>query len=228
MRISWRGEWPNWVVIAGMWVAAALAWGSTPDRVAVHWNWQGEVDRYGGRVEGLLMLPSMALGIYLLFLVLPRLDPARANYEKFAGTYSIFRLLFTVSMALIYGVALLSAQGYPVDMALLMPAIVGGLLVVVGNFMGKLRPNWFVGIKTPWTLTSQRSWTKTHRMGGRLLVLAGLMLILTGVVRTSWAFAGMWVAFMGFMAWVFIYSYLEWRKDPDRRPFWGGNGGETR
>lgn len=228
MRISWRSEWPNWAVIAGMWIVAALAWGSTPDRVPVHWNWQGEVDRHGGKVEGMLLLPAMTLGIYLLFLVLPRMDPARANYEKFAWTYGIFRLVFTVSMALIYGVMLLSANGYPVDTALVMPVIVGGLLVVIGNFMGKLRPNWFIGIRTPWTLASQRSWTRTHRMGGRLFVLCGLLLMLSGVVRTPWVMAVMWAAFMGLIAWVFIYSYLEWRKDPDRRAFWGGNGGEAR
>src|SRR5665647_3066422 len=149
MRISWRSEWPNWVVIAGMWVASALAWSSTPDRVPVHWNWQGQVDRFGGKLEGLLRLPAMTLGIYLMFLVLPRLDPAGANYQKFAWTYRAMRLVFTVTMALIYGVTLLSANGYPVDTALVVPVIVGGLLVVIGNFMGKLRPKWFVGIKTP-------------------------------------------------------------------------------
>ncbi len=224
MRITWRTEWPNWAVIAVMFAAAALYWPSAPSRFPVHWNWQGQVDRYGDKFEGLLLMPLMTLGIYLLLVFLPRIDPLRANYELFEGTYAILRLVFTVIFALIYAVSLLSAHGYPIDTSLLIPLLVGGMLIVVGNFMGKIRPNWFVGIRTPWTLASKRSWVKTHRLGGWLFILSGLVLVFAAVVRTPWAFALMGAWFVVFVIWMFAYSYLVWRSDPDRTRLWQGNG----
>lgn len=224
MRITWRTEWPNWAVIGGMFVAAALFWSSAPESFPIHWNWQGQVDRYAGKPEGLLLMPAITLGLYLLLIFVPRIDPLRANYELFSGVYATLRLVFTVSFALIYAVTLLSAQGYPIDTALMMPLVVGGMLIVVGNFMGKTRPNWFVGIKTPWTLTSRKSWTRTHRLGGWLLILTGLLIAFSGIVRTQWAFALTAAWFPVFLVWIFAYSYLVWRTDPDRTGFRLRNG----
>ncbi len=226
MRITWRTEWPNLAVLVGMFLAAAAMWTSTPDRFPVHWNFQGQVDRYGGKVEGLLLLPAITLGIYLLLVFLPRLDPARANYAYFSGAYAAIRIVFTVAMALLYAVMLLSAKGYPVDMGLIAPMIVGGILIVIGNYMGKIRPNWFVGIRTPWTMTSRQSWVKTHRLGGWLFIVSGLVLILAGAVRTPWAMIVMGAWFAVFVVWMFAYSYLVWRSDPDRRTLWTNNGQE--
>lgn len=87
MRTNWRTEWPHWAMLAAMFLLAAVTWRSAPDRLPVHWGLGGEVDRYGGRFEGLLGLPTLALGLYLLLRWLPRIDPGRANYAQFAGAY---------------------------------------------------------------------------------------------------------------------------------------------
>lgn len=224
MRITWKTEWPNLIVLAGMILAAAVLWQSSPERYPVHWNIQGQVDRYGNRTEGLLLLPAMTVGIYLLLVFLPRIDPARANYARFSGAYTAIRIVFTVCMALIYAVTVVSAKEYPIDMSFAIPLIIGGMFVVLGNYVGKIRPNWFVGIRTPWTLTSKKSWVKTHRIGGWLFILGGVILIFTGLVRTPLAILVMAVYFVAMTVWMFVYSYLVWRSDPDRRTLWTNNG----
>ena len=79
MGKNWRSDWPQWIILAGMFLAGAIAWPRVPDQIPVHWNINGEVDRYGGRFEGVWLLPLVALGIYFLLRVIPRFDPGRAN-----------------------------------------------------------------------------------------------------------------------------------------------------
>ncbi|HEX3722855.1 MAG TPA: DUF1648 domain-containing protein, partial [Nitrolancea sp.] len=99
MRINWRIELPQWIIIAAMFIAAIAIWPTVPSRIPVHWNASGNVDGYGGKVEGLLLLPAIALGIYLLLLFIPRIDPGRANYIQFSGPYLIVRYTVLVLMA---------------------------------------------------------------------------------------------------------------------------------
>jgi uncharacterized membrane protein len=221
MRADWRLELPQWLLIGAMFVAAAVSWSGAPDSIPVHWNAAGQVDRYGGKFEGLLLLPLLSLGIYLLLRFLPLVDPRRANYRQFGGTYAVLRLAVIVLMAAIYGLTLLWVRGVPVDISLAVPVLVGALFVLLGLLLPRVRPNWFVGIRTPWTLTSTRSWNATHRLGGYLFVAMGLALLLVGLARTSWAFTVMMVFVVGGSLALVAYSYLVWRDDPDRST---GNG----
>lgn len=217
-RISWKTELPNWVLIAGMFLLAAITWPTAPDRIPVHWNVYGQVDRYGGKVEGLLVIPLLTLGIYFLLLFMPRIDPGRANYQRFAGAYSIIRIATTALLAVIYGVTNLSIRGYRIDMSIVVSLAVGAILIVIGNLMGKIRPNWFVGIRTPWTISSKASWTKTHRLGGRLFIVMGLAFIAAGIARSPWTFIAAAAIAIGSVIWMLVYSYLVWRDDPDKLP----------
>ena len=218
MKVTWRTEIPQWLIMAGMFLMAALTWSSAPERIPVHWNAAGQVDRYGGKVEGLLAIPLMTLGIYLLLLVLPRFDPGRANYARFAGTYLLLRLGLVILLALLYAVVLLWIRGYPVDVSTVVPLAVGALLIVLGNLMGKIRPNWFVGIRTPWTLSSKVSWIRTHRLGGWLFIAIGLAMVLTGALHWVWATQLVMGLVLGSVVVMFAYSYLAWRSDPDKVP----------
>ncbi len=217
-RTSWKIELPNWILIAGMFLLAAITWPSAPDRIPVHWNIYGQVDRYGGKVEGLLLLPLVTLGVYLLLLFLPRIDLGRANYQRFGGAYSTIRISVTALLAVIYGVTNLWIRGYRVDMSLVVSLAVGALLIVIGNLMGKISPNWFVGIRTPWTISSKASWTKTHRLGGRLFIVMGLAFIAAGIARAPWATIVAVAIMVGSIVWMFVYSYVVWRNDPNKLP----------
>ena len=201
-----------------MFLLAAITWPTAPDRIPVHWNVYGQVDRYGGKVEGLLVIPLLTLGIYFLLLFMPRIDPGRANYQRFAGAYSIIRIATTALLAVIYGVTNLSIRGYRIDMSIVVSLAVGAILIVIGNLMGKIRPNWFVGIRTPWTISSKVSWTKTHRLGGWLFIVMGLAFIAAGIARSPWTFIAAAAIAIGSVIWMLVYSYLVWRDDPDKLP----------
>ncbi len=216
MKLSWRIEGVQLALIAAMFVVAAVSWQQVPDRIPVHWNLQGEVDGYGGRFMGLLLLPLVTLGIYVLLLVLPRLDPGYVNYQSFAGTYYLIRVTLVVFQAGIYGVTVAAAFGQQVDVGTIISVGVGALMVVLGNVLGKIRPNWFVGIRTPWTLSSKLSWDKTHRLAGWVFIALGPMIALVGVIRANWYLVATLALGGAGLAWLVVYSYLVYRSDPER------------
>ena len=104
MKRTWRGELIQLLPIAAMFVVGALCWSHVSDKIPVHWDLEGKVDRYGGKFEGLVLLPLVTLGLYLLLLVLPLLDPGKANYRTFAGVFNFLRLTLTLFMSAIYTV----------------------------------------------------------------------------------------------------------------------------
>ncbi|HEV8070141.1 MAG TPA: SdpI family protein [Planctomycetaceae bacterium] len=216
MKRTWRGELVQLLPIAAMFVVAALCWSHASDRIPVHWNWRGEVDRYGGKFEGLLLLPLISLGLYFLLLVLPLFDPGKANYPTFAGAYNLIRLTITLFLSAIYAVGVLVSLGYHVDMNTVIGLAMGLLFIVLGNVMGKIRPNWFVGVRTPWTLSSKLSWTKTHRLAGWLFIVMGLLAVAWAISQSVWMLGLMIAVDFACGITMVVYSYLVYRKDPAR------------
>lgn len=216
MRTTWKTELPQLTLILAMLVLAAASWSSAPGKIPVHWDLSGQPDRYGGKFEGLLLLPLVALGVYLLLLLLPRVDPRRANYALFKGAYLAIRVTILVFLALIYGFVLLWIGGIQLAVSAVMPILVGLLLIVTGILMNKIQPNWFVGIRTPWTLSSELSWRKTHRLGGWVFTLMGLVFVASGLVGSTAAFMVALIFLIGGVLFLAIYSYLAWRADPER------------
>ena len=216
MAWSWRREAPALVVLAVMWIASVVSWPLVDEPIPMHWNASGEVDRAGGKAEGLLLLPAITSGLFLLLTFLPRVDPARANYGLFAGTYRLIRVSFVAFMGLVHAIVLATAFGADVDMFYVMPIGLGALFLVLGNAMGKVRPNFFAGIRTPWTLASVKSWNATHRVGGWVFMAAGVAFLGMIFVREpgylTAALVGVAIAGAGLMA----YSWWIWHGDDER------------
>jgi uncharacterized membrane protein len=225
MIVTWRTEAVQLALIAAMFATAALSWPYLPAHIPVHWNLQGEVDHYGGKFTGLLLLPLVTLGLYALLLVLPRLDPGYVNYPSFAGTYNVIRIALVVFQAVLYAVIVLAAFGQPLDVGAFVTLGVGVLFVVLGNVMGKIRPNWFVGVRTPWTLSSKLSWNKTHRLAGWVFIILGPLIALSGILRSNAFFVATLVLGGVCLAGLVVYSYLVFRTDPDRMPPTGTSPG---
>jgi len=214
-----KWEYVQLGVIAAMFVWAAVKWPTLPDRIPVHWNAAGVVDGYAGKFVGLLLPPVVTLAVYLVLRYLPRIDPARPNYSSFAGTYMLVRTVVVVSMAFSFVVAVLaiSNQGaVPKDR--LEVGAVAVLFVILGGAMGKFRPNWFVGIRTPWTLSSKVSWVKTHRVGGRVFVGVGLVTLIVALISGKAAFYTLVALTVVGIVYLVIYSYVVWRDDPEKVP----------
>ncbi len=226
MRSRWLWEAVQIGLIVAMFAVAALRWGSVPDRIAVHWNAAGEVDGYGGRFEGLLLMPLVAVGLYLLLLLIPRIDPARRNYAAFEGTYLLLRVsvvVYLTFLAMVTELAIGREESVPVGK--LVFGAVGALFIVLGGAMGRLRPNWFAGIRTPWTLSSTRSWEATHRLGGRLFIGAGVATVVAAVIGGPAAVITMVVAMIAVVVVLTVYSYRVWRDDPDKVALSSGTRG---
>jgi|KBSSwiStaDraftv2_1062776.scaffolds.fasta_scaffold784551_2 uncharacterized membrane protein len=214
MRSRWFG-----LVIAALAIALSIwAYPRLPPTVATHWNLRGTPDGFSSRFVAVAIGPLLIIGITLLFNVLPKVDPRRENYLSFLSTYWLFANALMVFMLIIHAVVLASGMGYSVRIDRLMPLFVGLLFVVIGNYLTRVEPNWFVGIRTPWTLSSDRVWRKTHRTGGWLMVLGGLALA-TGAFLPRAALLPLLIGTVVLVA-VFpiAQSYILWKREKHDRP----------
>ena len=218
MKLSLRSDIPQVVLIALMFALAGWSWSRLSDQIPTHWNLQGQVDGHGNKFVGLLLLPLTVLGLYFLLMLLPLFDPGRANYRNFAGTYNVLRLGLVAFMVMLYAAAVAAAFGRHVDITSVAFLGTDSLFFVIGNVMGKIRPNWFVGVRTPWTLSSKLSWDKTHRLAGWLFLLMGAVFAVVAFVHNSWAFAAMITFDAVCLLWIVVYSYLVYRSDPHPMP----------
>jgi uncharacterized membrane protein len=169
-----RGEIFALALVLAAFVVTGALYSRLPERIPSHWNIRGEVDSYSSKPFGPFVLPAVMAGLALVLLVLPAVSPRGFRFERFRGVWGILQAAVLALLLVVHTMILLSAIGKPVDMTRGVEASVGLLLAVVGNFFGKLTRNFFVGIRTPWTLASEEVWLRTHRLAGKLFVLAGL------------------------------------------------------
>ena len=216
MRVSLRTEWPMWLLLGSQFMLAAFSWPVAPDRIPTHWGLDGQVDGYGDRFQGLLLLPLVSLGLYLALIVAPQIDPKGESYHLYAGSYAVLRFAILAVMTAMYGMVHLALRGYEMEMNRAVTLSLGALFLVIGSQLGRLRPNWFVGLDTPWTLSSQESWERTNRLAGRLLIAAGAVMLVAGLVGSALlmvaAVAGTVVGAVGLV----LYSYRRWVNDPEK------------
>ena len=207
-------RWIPLLIVIAAFAASAIVYPRLPEMVPTHWNgMDAQPNGWSSRVVGAWLTPVLLLGIWALVRVLPAIDPRGANYAKFGGAFEAIIdsvMLFLLGMHI---VLLRAALGYPVQMERIVPLGVGLLLIVIGNLLPRARPNWFVGIRTPWTLSSDRVWEKTHRFGGRLFVVAGFLIAIAALFWVQWVHVVLITTIVLATAAVLIYSYLEWRRE---------------
>ena len=203
---------PLWLIAADL-VFAAVVYPYLPSRVPSHWNIHGQIDAYSGRLAAAVMLPVIALLTWLLLRFLPRIDPRRANYAKFAGSYDAVVLAIVALVVAIHVAVLGAGLGWPIAMDRVVPIALGALFVVIGNVLPRARPNWWFGIRTPWTLSNDRVWEQTHRMGGYLMFGAGLLCILAGFLPAPPGIAVVAIAALAAGLGSAVYSYFVWKQE---------------
>ncbi len=194
------------------WLAVCLLIPRLPDIVPMHFNLTGEVDRWGSKWN-YIWLGAMAPAIWALMTWLPAIDPKKENYKKFPGSYRLIRAVIVLTMSIIMWLAIMSSMETKINLPLMIKLLIGILLVVLGNVMTRLRPNWFTGIKTPWTLADPVVWKKTHRIGGFVMTGGGLLFILGAVFWHGPA--GIWIPFwvtLGGSMLSVVYSAYLWKK----------------
>lgn len=180
-----------------------------PDMIPSHWNASGDVDGHLPAFWGVLLIPALMIGFSALLYVLPKFDPLKENYRKFQHYYEGFILVFAGFLAVIQAQILLWGMGFPISPNLIFPILFGVMFIYLGFLLDHAEPNWFVGIRTPWTMTSGEVWKKTHALGGALFKIAGIIAII-GILFGRYA---LWFCILPILAiavYLVVYSYLEY------------------
>jgi uncharacterized membrane protein len=206
---------PKWIIpvaILAMLIVGLLLYPGLPEQMPRQWGWNGEILAYWPKLQAVLFPPFLAVATWGFILVMPKIDPRREQYEKFAPTY--WRLQQAVVIFLV-GMQFITLTQYnnPEILNKFILFSVALLLAFLGNELGRIRQTWFFGIRTPWTLSDERVWRITHRVGGRYYVGAGILNMLM-VLLLPMPAAGIFlmVTLLGVSLGLIGYSYVVWRQ----------------
>lgn len=202
-------------------VVAGWAWSRIPAdaRIPTHWDAAGRVNGYGGR-NTLFLVPAMLLGISLLFRFIPLFDPRRTHILLSSHAYRAVWIALVLFFSGLQAILITAALGHPVAVTRWMSAGIGALFIVIGNVLGKVRSNFVFGVRTPWTLSSELAWNRTHRLAGRMFVVYGAAVAAAAIggLPGTWLMSSLIAFVIVLCLTVAIYSYLVWRNDPNKLP----------
>jgi len=183
-----------------------------PLKIPSHWNAAGKIDGYMSKNLAVILFPAIILGIYLLMIGLPLIDPLKKNIEKSADAYFWLRTILVSFFSAIYlfmiYAGLTGEAGIPINF-FIMP-IIGLMVIAMGFLMPRFKKNYFVGIRTPWTLESEEVWDKTHQRAQKWFIGAGLLLIIASPFRVL----GIWpiIVMILLLLWPVVDSYIIYKK----------------
>ena len=210
-------KWIPFLLIVAAVALSIFYYPQLPEKMATHWGASGEPNGYSSRLWGAWMLPLFMALIWMILRAIPHIDPRKANYEKFAGMYDALVILILAFLLLMHVVVLMGATGTQIRMERVLMPSVGIFIAIIGVLIPRVHPNWFVGIRTPWTLTSDLSWERTHRIGGPLFVMLGVLMIASSFLAPEVAIWILVAAALAIVIFLFAYSYQVWKTDPLKR-----------
>ena len=200
------------VIITIAIIAGMALWNQLPDQMASHWNANDQVDGTMSKFWGVFLMPLIKLGMLVLFLVVPGIDPLKANITQFRETFNTFIVLIIAFMLYIHGLTLAWSLGFTnFKMSTAMLPFMGVLFIAIGFLLRKAKRNFFIGIRTPWTLSSDYVWDKTHQLGSNLFMISGVFAIIGGLFGGMTAFWFLFVPIIGSTLFLTVYSYVLYR-----------------
>jgi len=182
-----------------------------PDKVASHWNAKGEVDGYMSKFGGLFLMPVISLVLLLLFIIIPKIDPLKHNIEKFRKYFNGFIVLMMLFLFYLYILTILWNIGVRFNFVHLLVPIFSIFFYYCGILIQKAQRNWFIGIRTPWTLSNEQVWNKTHKIGGILFKIAGIISLI-GILLPEYALFFVICPVIIASLFPVIYSYFAYQK----------------
>ncbi|MEI8067359.1 MAG: SdpI family protein [Candidatus Shapirobacteria bacterium] len=182
-----------------------------PDTLATHWGINGEVNGYSSKAFGLFFMPIMSVFLLALFIFLPHIDPYKKNFSEFKKYFENFVNLILGFLFYIYILTLVWNSGHQINITQLIAPAIGVIFYYAGVLMQHAKRNWFVGIRTPWTMSSVVVWEKTHALGAKLFKIAGL-LSLFGIILPQYSLFFIIIPILAITIFIFVYSYWEYRK----------------
>jgi uncharacterized membrane protein len=194
-------------------VAWLIALPHLPATMPIHWGANGEADGFATKINAMILTVGIMVLIYFIIAFVPRIDPRKENYKYFSKTYNIvlnavLLLFFFVNMSTI-----LQGLGYNVPMSYIAPIMAGIIFIIIGNYLQRVRSNYFMGIRTPWTLSNETVWKKTHRLSGKLFFIGGLLILISAFLPDGYKSVIMWGSIVLCVAIPYLYSYLAYKKE---------------
>ncbi|MED4006465.1 SdpI family protein [Priestia aryabhattai] len=184
-----------------------------PATMPIHWGANGEADGFATKINAMILTVGIMVLIYFIIAFVPRIDPRKENYKYFSKTYNILLnavllLFFFVNMSTI-----LQGLGYNVPMSYIAPIMAGLVFIIIGNYLQRVRSNYFMGIRTPWTLSNENVWKKTHRLSGKLFFIGGLLILISAFLPDGYKSVILWGSIVLCVAVPYLYSYVAYKKE---------------
>ena len=201
-----------WATIIISFLIGIYLYPQLPDEMASHWNTKGEVDSYMDKFAGVFVFPIFLIFVYIIFTVIPRIDPLKKNIEKFRKYYNQLILLVILFFLYIYGISLLWNLGVKFSMNGVLTPAFAILIFYIGVILKHTERNWFIGIRTPWTISSETVWKKTNNLGGDIFQVIGMVTAM-GSFFIDQMMTLMVSPIILSVMFLFIYSYLQYRKE---------------
>lgn len=201
------------LLIVAVFAAGAYVYPNLPDQIAVHWNAAGEADGFAGKFWGTFLFPLTMLFLLALYFVIPRIDPLGKNFQKFIGQYNSFWVCMMIFMGYIFGLQTAWNLGKEFDFGKAIIIAVAALWFAIGAAIENSKRNWFFGIRTPWTISSDKVWDKTHKLGGKLFKFSAILVLLAGIfLKGAMLITAILIPSILTAIWTIAYSYLEFKK----------------
>lgn len=212
MKSNFRKEIPLIVIVLLPFLYLAYVWNTLPEKVPLHWNVEGEIDRYGDKSELILIPILLPLLVYILFTIIPKIDP-KGKIKYMGNKYNTLKTLLTLFMSVLALIIIYIAQHENLYNPNYIILLIGLLFAVLGNYFKTLRTNYFIGIKTPWTLENETVWKETHKLAGKMWLVGGILIILASLLLNERANLTLFAIITVVITLIpVIFSYLKFQK----------------
>lgn len=207
-----KNEIPLIAIVLLPFVYLAYIWNELPEKVPMHWNIKGEIDRFGEKSELLLIPILLPLLIYIVFLIVPKIDP-KNKISKMGNKYQHIKILLTTFMSILALFIIYSAKNQSFANPNYIVLLIGILYIILGNYFKTIKANYFIGIRTPWTLENETVWRETHKLGGKMWFIGGIITVIASLILDKQPNFTLFMIITGIITIIpIIYSYFKFKK----------------
>lgn len=178
--MSIKKELPLIAIVLLPFIYLAYLWNDLPSKVPMHWNIKGEIDRYGDKAELIIIPFLLPVLVYVIFLVVPKIDP-KNKLNKMGNKLQTIKFLLTIFMSILALFIIYSVKNQSLTNPNYIVLLIGVLFIILGNYFKTIKPNYFIGIRTPWTLENETAWRETHKLGGKMWLVGGILIVLSSL-----------------------------------------------
>lgn len=206
-----KKELPLIVIVLLPFIYLAYLWNDLPNKVPVHWNIKGEIDRYGEKSELILIPILLPLLTYIIFIVVTKIDP-KNKLDKMGSKLEKIKFLLTTLMSILALFIIYSAKHQTFTNPNYIILLIGLLYLILGNYFKTIKANYFIGIRTPWTLENETVWNETHKLGGKMWFVGGLIIVISSLMLEKQTNFTLFIVITAIITVTpVVYSYLKFQ-----------------